>query len=210
MSSPASASSRSPAAVSLEDEEDDEDEEVQQPAMKKKKVQQPAMDVIDLTGDDDTIAPASLPPAPSRRLYVSRPAPIVTSSSVPVSSSSSRPAAVPVAPAAVSDDSEEEVMPRDDVPQYTYENRSIFEACCGCGAKWTCNTRHGVLSSKTLKAHPLVCNKGVDPSVVPRADADSYNKLPKQGARPELKRIRDHFSWTFISTESVQEKKRER
>jgi hypothetical protein len=134
----------------------------------------------------------------------------VTSSSVPVSSSSSRPAAVPVAPAAVSDDSEEEVMPRDDVPQYTYENRSIFEACCGCGAKWTCNTRHGVLSSKTLKAHPLVCNKGVDPSVVPRADADSYNKLPKQGARPELKRIRDHFSWTFISTERVQEKKRER
>ena len=181
------------------------------PQAKKRKVG----DVIDLTRDD--ITPASLPPPPrmvsavassSSRVPAfvsSRPAPV----SVPArptaaaSSSTSAPARAP----AVSDSDDEE-MPRDAVPQYTNEYRSIFKAHCGCGKCWTYNTRFGL--PKLAKEHVNICTRGVDPTVVPRADAASYDMLPKQGGRPDLKKIRDHFSWVFVERVQVQETKRVR
>lgn len=179
-------------------------------------------DVIDLTSDDiapvdltgDDIAPASLPPQPRMVSAVassssrapafvsSRPAPV----SVPAGPSAS--ASSTAAPAPAVSDSDDEEMPRDAVPQYTNEYRSIYEARCGCGKSWTYNTRFGL--PKSAKEHVNICTRGVDPTVVPRADAASYNMLPKQGTRPDLKKIRDHFTWKFIERVQVQEKRRVR
>lgn len=173
--------------------------------------------VIDLTGDD--ITPASLPPPPrmvsavassSSRVPAfvsSRPAPVSVPARPTAAASSSTSAPAPAARARAVSDSDEE-MPRDAVPQYTDEFRSIFEARCGCGKSWTYNTRFGL--PKLAKEHVNVCTRGVDPTVVPRADAASYDRLPKQGARPDLKKIRDHFTWEFIERVQVQEKRRVR
>ena len=196
-----------------DDKPQDDKPQDDKPQAKKMKVG----DVIDLTRDD--ITPASLPPPPRMVSAVassssrapafvsSRPAPVSVPARPTAAASSSTSAPAPAARAV--SDSDDEEMPRDAVPQYTNEFRKFFVARCRCGFEKNVNTREGVIA-RELKNHVKVCNNAVDPTVVPRADAASYDELPKQGTRPDLKKIRDHFSWVFVKRVQVQETKRVR